>query len=137
MTGQVFVDELGTVRTWLNSRAALVGPGNPVRDGFHLSQRDSPGNGIYGVLTLVDAGDDTSGALGEATISCSLWAANIEAATRAANGYANTLQGLVMAPYLHTDGSKLLWAANVHKSYSPDRGHPRFIVSADFSIGPG
>jgi hypothetical protein len=137
MAPLTYVDEVSLIRAWANSVPGLAGgsnPGNPVRDGFHLSNRESPAGGIYGVVFLNDSGDDPSGALGQHNVSCSLWGPNLESAQRAATAYANACLALAAAP-VTVSGVRLLYAANVSKVWSPDRGHARFVVTADFGTG--
>jgi hypothetical protein len=124
----------GAVRAW-SMVAGFAGPGKPLTNGLHLSVRESPAQGTFGVLTRAGGTDEPGGMpFDTPRLSASIWGPNKAATAAAAVAYANALRGLAASPVTVTTAGgqqiRLNMAGEVTVVESPDRDRPRYVVDA-------
>lgn len=135
-----FGDALRAVRLWALAVPGLCGtPGAPLANGLHLSHRDGgAGAGPYGIIYPTDGAVHDAGVHGVARISGEFYGPNLEAAYRAACGYAAAVVGIGAHPLPDpavTAAGTITTAGNITGPvFLPDAQRPRYIVDADFVI---
>lgn len=88
-----FVDAEGALRTWINTRTDLVGPGKALALGAHLKPLRSPASGAYVRLLLLTSSPELTAEnpVGRARVSGVVHGTTKESAAVAASAYANAL----------------------------------------------
>lgn len=128
------------VRAWVNSRADLVGPGQPLAAGAFLEPPRSPGQGAYAVLSRVANGADlvAEDVIDSPRISATILAGTIEAAEAAAVAYANAVASLTGTPAAMGDATCLVADNITGPLYVDlrlsDQNVYQFLVDADFYL---
>jgi len=134
------------VRDWVNGKAALVGPGNPLSMGAYLRMQASPADGAYAVVQRLTGSSDLvaeqDSSLCAALISFAVHSAAEDVAERAAAALASAIEQLTgspepcggpAAPVTILVADKL--AGPVAMPQPPDGGEPyRFDLTAEFTL---
>lgn len=136
-----FVDAVGAVRTWINSRTTtLVGEGKPLSKGAYLRDHDGAADRCYAVLTLLPS----TGAAGAAEspqmfarVEAQVYGPTIEAITNASMGLADEIStGLAGQWTVVGSGSAAvqIWVGDdISGPYDlPDGNLPRHVL--DFTL---
>lgn len=136
----MFTDAEGALVAWAKTRTAtLTGLTHPLTNGLHISLRESPGAGTYGVVSRVTSGEEPGGMPYDTpSLSVSVWGPTKERAEKAARALANEIAGIRRAAVTTSAGDSLviLYGTGVTVLQSPDGPHPRYIVDAEFGIAP-
>lgn len=134
---QTMVDAEGALRTWINLRTDLVGPGKPLALGAHLKPLRSPASGAYVRLLLLTSSPELTAErpVGRARVSGTVFGTTKESAAVAANSYANALLDLAGQPEPMGDVVCLL-ADNITGPQAIDdhdttKNQYRYVVDAD------
>ncbi|WBB94182.1 hypothetical protein [Verrucosispora sp. WMMC514] len=137
-----YTDAERAAADWINTlTSTLVGPGNPLAKGAHLTELRGASSACYALLSII--GSNTALAPENpdhrARISASIYGPTKEAATRAAIAYADTLIAVDGRP--QPMGSAALCLVIDPDSitgplWSPDLAGPRLLVDADFYLRP-
>lgn len=137
-----FVDAEGLVADWVNRQSDLVGEGNPLPKGAHLTDRLTGAlSACYALLMQVDAGRALGAENADqlARISAQIYGPTKEAAAGAAVAYADALvTRLAGKPWSSTAGTILFVDDDSLSgpSWSPDFDEPRYLVDCDFYVRP-
>lgn len=137
-----FVDVEAVLRAWLNSRSALVGPGNPLPLGCHLNRLRSPDRGAYALLERLGGFDDPGEApIDHARVSIQVYASTKQAAAVAATAVANELRTyLDGTPRAVTVDGATRYLRGVESitgpSNYPDGDEDRYVVDALILVTP-
>lgn len=134
-----FCDAEGVLKLWLAADDALVGTGNPIPAGVHLTRLRAPYTQAWALLSLI-AGDDQwfAGPTHRARISASVYGPTRLAANAAAVAYANTLRRIgAERPVVEGTGRQLVASAAITGPlYIPDGEDERYLVDADVFLVP-
>lgn len=141
MPVDAFVDAEALLQEWINSQADVVGSGNPITLGAHITRGAlrSPAKGSYVLLERI-GGFDTwlnEAPSDTARVSGSVFGPSKAAAARAAYAYANRLRRI---PYLRpaVGGSQLVAIdALTGPLYVPSKdGDAQYLVDVSIAFVP-
>lgn len=141
MIARTYVDALGAMRTWINSRTTtLVGPGNPLWSGAHLKK---PGGGeptIYAFLEeqfstrSLDSGENPDMM---AALSAQVYGGTREAATTAAVALAEELSTQLEGRETAVDGALIYAVDDIQgPAWVPDGDQPRLLLNWTVRVRP-
>lgn len=135
------VDAEGAVKDWLNSRVDLVGRGNPIPLGAHLTLLRSPGKGTYAYLQLIGGARalNAERPVHAARITAMFHGVTRETASYAAVAYATALESLDGVPTLMGPGVLCHTVADVTGPIATDEHESNreqwvYVVDADFYL---
>ncbi|MEV4179940.1 hypothetical protein AB0J28_00655 [Streptosporangium canum] len=135
-----YVVAVTAVRTWLNSRDDLVGPGRPIARGAFRQHPRSPADGAYVLLSRIGRGGDlvAEELVDSPRISASIYAGTDEAAEIAAVAYCNALAALTGAPAVMGDTQCLVAEDIVGPllvdNHDSEREQYQYLVDATFVL---
>ncbi len=133
-----FTDAEGLLRTWLASLSDLVGAGQPLEAGAHLTRLRSPYTQCWALLSAVGGDDQWFADAGShrARISASVYGPTRRAAANAAVAYANALRRIPAAKP-SVAGVRLDSVDNIAGPiYIPDGEDHRYLLDADLYLIP-
>jgi len=132
------------IRAWINSRADLVGEGNPLSGGAYLLQQRSPEGVTYAVISRQSEGVTNvvaeDGAVGSARIQCLVFAGTQDVAEAAGKALRAEFETLTGCPEACGDtGVRVLvsdnWLGPFAIAPPPDSGEIyAYQVNADFLL---
>lgn len=132
------------VRAWINSKATLVGIGQPLSNGAFLREQKSPASGCYAVIaqgpTSPGPVAEPSPNLSQHTIGAMIYGGTQDTALAAATAYASAVEQLLGCPEAcGSTGVKVLAAMNVTgpaaQPWAPDTGEQfAYLVTAQFLL---
>jgi hypothetical protein len=135
-----YVDVVGAVRAWINSRTALVGLGRPLQKGAHFKRLDGAADATYALLT--EAASYRSPNAPEApdmmaVIDAQVYGGTREEATTAAVALAEELStGLAGIPAAVPDASLQVADDFTGPLWAPDNETPRLTLTFTVRIRP-
>jgi hypothetical protein len=132
-------DAESAVRSWINSRPDLYGPGHPIPKGAHLRRLRSPLKGAYLLVTTIGGSATGSPEAGTYTarISATAYGLTKEGASQAAVAYARAVGELAGVPVV-MGPARCLYATAMTGPIDLvelDDSEPRYAVDADFTFG--
>jgi hypothetical protein len=109
-----YVDVIGTVKDWINSRPNLTGLGKPLQKGAHLKDLVGAASSSYARLSLIPSGYPMLGVENPtmvSRVSALIYGPTLEAVTIASLALADEVcHGLVGKPQIV--GAAQIWAAD-------------------------
>jgi hypothetical protein len=141
MAARTYVDALGAMRAWINSRTAtLVGPANPLRSGAHLKHLEGATPGTYAYLEELPAFrsvDSPENPDMMATLSAQVYGGTREAATAAAVALAEELSTQLCGCSASVAGATIFVSDDIQgPTWAPDQEVPRLIVQFTVRVRP-
>jgi hypothetical protein len=141
MTARTYVDSLGVMRTWINSRTdTLVGVGNPLQLGAHMKRVTGGQPVVYAFLEeqlstrSFDAGENPDML---ATLAAQVYGGTREAATAGAVALAEELSTVFDGTPLLVDGALIMAVDDIQgPAWLPDVDLPRLILNWTTRIRP-
>ena len=136
MAAQTYVDAVGAVKAWINSRTAtLVGVGKPLQKGAHTKHIRGALSACYAYLeegsSLQTGGAENPDML--ASVSAQVYGGTREAATAAAVALAEEVTGGLAGRAASVPGAQLQVADDITGPlWAPDGDMPRLLVQ--FSV---
>jgi hypothetical protein len=132
------------IRSWVNSKPGLVGPGNPLAGGAFLRQQRSPADGAYAVLARAGGSSDMVAEqdpnLCAAVIIAQIYSPAEDAAERAAAALMTEIEQLTGCPEPAGDSGLTILVADktlgpTFIPQPPDSGEPYcFQIQAEFTL---
>jgi hypothetical protein len=141
MVARTYVDALGAMRAWINSRTAtLVGEGMPLQGGAHLKylQGSTPITYAYlEELTSVRSADSPESPDMMAMLSAQVFGGTREAATTAAVALAEEISTQLCGCQAAVPGAVIFVSDDITgPSWFPDGGLPRLLVQWTTRVRP-
>ena len=136
------VDAEGAVKDWLNTRTDLVGRGNPIALGAHLTLLRSPGKGAYAYLQVINGVRALTAErpVHAARVSAQFRGTTRETAAHAATAYATALEAMDGVPTRMGPGVLCHTVADITGPLLPSDEHESnrerwaYVVDADFYL---
>lgn len=141
MTARTYVDAVGVMRAWINSRTTtLVGPGLPLQMGAHLKKISGGAPAAYAYLEEgISFRSDDSGENPDmlAGLSAQIYADTREAAAAGATALAEELSTQLDGRETAVAGALIYAVDDIQgPSYVPDGERPRLLLNWTVRLRP-
>lgn len=141
MTARTYVDAVGVMRTWINSRTTtLVGAGNPLQMGAYLKRISGGAPAAYAYLEegisfrSPDSGESPDMM---ATVSAQIYADTREAAAAGAVALAEELSTQLEGRETAVSGALIYAVDDIQgPSFVPDGDRPRLLLNWTVRVRP-
>ena len=141
MTARTYVDAVGAMRAWINSRTAtLVGPGHPLQAGAHLRTLGGGDPVVYAFLEeniSLRSADSPESQDMLAALSAQVYGGTREAATAGAVALAEELSTQLEGRETAVDGALIYAVDDIQgPSWLPDGDLPRLLLNWTVRVRP-
>jgi hypothetical protein len=138
---QTYVDSLGAMKAWIDSRTAtLVGEGHPLQKGAHLRHLTGGAPAVYALLeenTSLRSADSPENPDMDAALTAQIYGGTREAATIGAVALCEELSTVLCGCAVAVPGAVLWMADDIQGPiWAPDGDIPRLLVNFRVRMRP-